>query len=314
MTLQPLRSVGGFNDPPDSQSEILREMARKRANDNTWNMVQTGMMAAQLAAQSAIHDQMEEVKRQNANALAVQQELLNREQLQQYLEEFVFQTEKLVEGFSAKSDVPASTRYFLLQSVLAQVEEDGIDTATIRGRDNKAAFEKAMANVHQLIDTLLKDPEVQEAIEWAEKQEAKRFAKQQKIEARLSQLQTHRAEIESSRKSITYAFAANDLFNEVKPNVPSWAWIAMVPVLALATFMVVPLVIAAIVAAVTIHRTRAELEEKYNSPVNYQLSVIDEQINGLETQLKEFIGAKSCRRTGTMQKAERSTGLSPPLN
>ena len=152
MALQPLRSVGGFNDPPDPQSEILREMARKRANDNTWNMVQTGMMAAQLAVQSDIHDQMEEVKQQNANALAVQQELLNREQFQQYLEEFIFQTEKLVEKFSAKSDVPASTRYFLLQSVLAQVEEDGIDTATAKRYE---VITLHIERVGVLIDTLV---------------------------------------------------------------------------------------------------------------------------------------------------------------
>ncbi|MCA8994594.1 MAG: hypothetical protein KDA88_21630, partial [Planctomycetaceae bacterium] len=96
------RSAGGFNHPPDRQAETLREIARQQANANTWNMIQTGVMAAQLAAQSAIHDQMEEVKRQNENALAIQQELLNREQLQQYLEEFIFQTEKLVAEFSAK--------------------------------------------------------------------------------------------------------------------------------------------------------------------------------------------------------------------
>ena len=288
MTLQLSRSAGGFNNPPDGQAEILREMARKRASDNTWNMVQTGFMAAQLAAQSAIHDQMEEVKRQNENALAIQQELLNREQLQQYIEEFIFQTEKLVEEFSKKSDVPGSTRYFLLQSVLAQVEQDGIDTATIRGRDNKAAFEKAMANIHQLVGTLLTDPEVQEAVEWAKKQEARQTAKRQKIESRLSQLHAHRADIAAKRKPITYAVAAHDLFNEIKPNIPAWAWVAMVPVGVLAVFMVVPLVIAGIVAAVTIHSTRAELEEKHNSPIDYQLSIIDEQINTLNNQLTEL--------------------------
>lgn len=37
MGLQLSRSAGGFDNPSDSQSEILREMARKRASDNTWN-------------------------------------------------------------------------------------------------------------------------------------------------------------------------------------------------------------------------------------------------------------------------------------
>jgi hypothetical protein len=282
MTLQPSRSVGAFNNPPGPQSEILREMARKRADDNTWNMVQTGLMAAQFAAQSAIHDQMEEVKWQNENALAIQQELLNREQLQQYLEEFVYQTEKLVEQFSSKSDVPASTRYFLLQSVLAQVEEDGIDTATLRGRDNKAAFEKVMAQVHRLIATLLKDSEVQEAIEWAEKQEAKRVAKKQECKTRLKQLRAHRAGIEANRKPITYAFAANDLFNEIRLSLPLWAWIAMVPLVPLAILFVAPLVIAALF---TVESRRTKLDEKQNGPIDYQLSVIDQKITTLTSQL-----------------------------
>ena len=285
MALQPLRSVGGFNDPPDPQSEILREMARKRANDNTWNMVQTGMMAAQLAVQSDIHDQMEEVKQQNANALAVQQELLNREQFQQYLEEFIFQTEKLVEKFSAKSDVPASTRYFLLQSVLAQVEEDGIDTATIRGRDNKTAFEKAMANVHQLVAALLKDPEVQEAVEWAEKQEAKRIAKQQKVSEELARLHQQRAEIEARKNPVSFEEAARSYVAAKKEQIPDGLWPVAIVALVCMSLMILPLLILIPAFGFDIYQHRKNLNEEANQPIDYQLSTIDSRIADLQSEL-----------------------------
>lgn len=284
MSLHLSSAASGYSGPPDTQADILREMARKRASDETWNMVHTGMMAAQLASMNNIHSQMEQVKRQNEDALAIQQELLNREQLQQYLEEFIFQTEKLVQRFSAKSDVPASTRYFLLQSVLAQVEQDGIDTATIRGRDNKAAFEQTMTRVHRLVAMLLKDAEVQDAIRWAEKQEAARLAKQQKIDDELNRLYEQRMAIEADKNPASYANAFNFMASRLKENMPAWGWIALIPASALAIVLVVPLFLFGGVAVFAIHLKRQELNEEANSPLDYQLSVIDKRIAAVQAE------------------------------
>ena len=63
------RSAGAYSHPPDRQAEALREIARQQATANTWNMIQTGVMAGQLAVQSAIHGQMEQVKQQTADTL-----------------------------------------------------------------------------------------------------------------------------------------------------------------------------------------------------------------------------------------------------
>ncbi|MEZ5941410.1 MAG: hypothetical protein R3C18_08470 [Planctomycetaceae bacterium] len=279
------RSAGGFNHPPDRQAEALREIARQQANANTWNMVQTGVMAAQLAAQSAIHDQMEEVKRQNENALAIQQELLNREQLQQYLEEFIFQTEKLVADFSAKSDVPASTRYFLLQSVLVQVEQDGIDTATIRGRDNKSAFERAMASVNRLVAELLKDPEVQDAIKWAEKEEAKRAEKRRRVEADLNRLYQQRASIESQLDPVSFGEALQKMPEWRKSQLPDGLWPVVIGGLILSTVLIAPLLIVVPAILFDAHQYRRMLNAEANEPIHYQLSTLDNRIAALESEL-----------------------------
>ena len=288
MGLELSRSAGGYNHPPDNQAEALREIARQQANANTWNMVQTGVMAGQLAALSNIHGQMEEVKQQNENALAIQQEFLNREQLQQHIEEFIFQTEKLVEQFSAKSDVPASTRYFLLQSVVVQVEQDGIDTATIRGRDNKAAFEKTMAAVRRLVALLLKDPEVQDAIKWAKKQEAKRAAKQQEITAELKELMKQRASVESQLNPFTFGEAAKQWFAAEKEKMPHSlripALIFFAPIALFAVVTVLPALFFAAIIGLNIWNHLGKINAEANGPIEYQLSVIDKRITALQSK------------------------------
>ena len=289
MGLELSRSAGAYSHPPDRQAEALRDIARQQATANTWNMIQTGVMAGQLAVQSAIHGQMEQVKRQTADTLAIQQELLNREQLQQNLEEFIFQTEKLVAESSAKSEVPASTRYFLLQSVLVQVEEDGIDTAMIRGRDNKAAFERAMASVNRLVAELLKDPEVQQAIKWAEKEAAKRAEKRQKIENELSRLYEQRASIESQLDPVTCSEAARRWYGSEMEKLPQQlrtpAAILFIVIAPMAVLMVVPAIVLGTVALNGISQFRAKANAETNEPINYQLQVVNKRIAALESEL-----------------------------
>ena len=60
MGLELSRSAGGYDHPPDRQSEALREIARKQGTANTLSVMQAGLMAGQLSALSNIHGQMEE--------------------------------------------------------------------------------------------------------------------------------------------------------------------------------------------------------------------------------------------------------------
>jgi hypothetical protein len=284
MGLELSRSAG-WDHPPDRQAQALREIARQQASANTWNMIQTGVMAGQLAALSNIHGQMAEVKRQSADALAIQQELLNREQLQQYLEEFIFQTEKLVEEFSAKSEVPASTRYFLLQSVLVQVQQDGIATTTIRGRDNKVAFERAMASVNRLVAELLEDPEVQQAIKRAEKEEAKRAEKRREIEAELSRLHEQRASIEAQLNPVTFGEALQKMPEWRKAQLPDGLWPVVIGGLVVSAVLIVPLLIVVPAILFDAHQYRQKLNAEANEPITYQLSTLDKRITALESEL-----------------------------
>lgn len=229
------------------------------------------------------------MKRQNADALAMQQELLNREQLQQNLEEFIFQTEKLVAEFSAKSDVPASTRYFLLQSVVVQVEEDGIDTAMIRGRDNKAAFERAMASVNRLVAELLKHPEVQQAIQWAEKEAAKRAEKRRKIESELSRLYEQRASIEAQLNPFTFGMAAKQWFAAQKEATPQSLRIPLLisfaPIALFAVMTVIPALFVAAFFALHIFNHHTKINDEANEPIQYQLQAVNKRIAALESEL-----------------------------
>ena len=147
-------------------------MASIRANTQAsvaFQALQTGLLAQMNGSMNSIHAEMANVRQQQSEALAIQQELLNREQIQNHLEEFVFQAEKLVvECSKTTTDIPASSRYFLLMGVLGKIKKEGIGTPIIKGRENKAAFEKVVTDTKGLTQRLLNDPEVQDAIKWAE--------------------------------------------------------------------------------------------------------------------------------------------------
>ena len=114
-----------------------------------------------------IQAEMDAVRRQNLEGLAIQQEMLRREQLQGQLEEFVYNTEKTVAAYSdSKCDDPVTTRYFVLKGIIDTVQQNGISTTIIRGRENKAAFEQALGDVNRLVAVLETEPEVKEALDW----------------------------------------------------------------------------------------------------------------------------------------------------
>lgn len=181
--------------------DMYREMAHTRAAAQAsvaFQALQTGLLSQMSDSMNAVHAEMANVRRQQGVALAIQQELLNREQIQSYLEEFIFQAEKLVaECSKTTTDIPPSSRYFTMMSVLGKIQEDGIGTPIIKGRDNKAAFEKVVTETKGLTQKLLKDPEVQEAIEWAEAEQTRR---EQQLEADHKRLETERVRAERERQ------------------------------------------------------------------------------------------------------------------
>jgi hypothetical protein len=158
----------------------------KYANISKANLVVNAVQAVHMTKQTRIMEDvrdslgsiastMDDIKKLQQNTLAIQQELLTRDTVQSDLEEFIYNIEKMVSDFSTeKSEIAPSSRYFTLKGVLETVSQEGIGTPLIRGRDNKAAYEKAMAHANDLFEELKKDSEVIEAIKWAKNEDAKR--------------------------------------------------------------------------------------------------------------------------------------------
>ena len=162
--------------------------------------LQTGLLAQMTSSLGAIHAEVAQARAHQAEALALQQEMLARERLQSHLEEFIFQTEKLIaECRKPKTDLAPSTRYYLLDGVAQQIEQDGIGTAVIRGRDNKAAFERVLQEVQQLRLALKSDPDVKSALAWAAKIDQQRAKERQQIELKMKPYQQQIATLQSGR-------------------------------------------------------------------------------------------------------------------
>ncbi len=180
-------------------SDTYHELASIRANTQAsvaFQALQTGLLAQMSGSMDGIHAEMAHARQQQSEALAIQQELLNREQIQSHLEEFIFQAEKLVaECSKTTTDIPASSRYFLLKGVLGKIKEDGIGTPIIKGRDNKSAFEKVIQDTKDLTQKLLSHPDVQEALEWAEAERLRKEEEQKRLTARRKQEQQKRDEM-----------------------------------------------------------------------------------------------------------------------
>lgn len=188
----------------DQYSDLSKQTKVAKANLAV-NTVQTGVMMHQTSIMkdmrnslASIASVMDEVKQLQQKTLAIQQELLRRDQVQGLLEEFIYTTEKMVTEFSfGKSELASSSRYFLLQGVLETVREEGIGTPLIRGRDNKAAYEQAIAHVNELVVELKKDSEVIEALKWAKDQETKLA---QEREERVEHLKIKHEELQEQLK------------------------------------------------------------------------------------------------------------------
>ena len=210
------------------RNDTYQELASIRANTQAsvaFQALQTGLLAKMSGSMDGIHAEMANVRQQQSEALAIQQELLNREQIQSHLEEFIFQAEKLVaECSKTTTDIPASSRYFLLMGVLGKIEDDGIGTPIIKGRDNKSAFEKVVNDTKGLTQRLLKDPEVQDAIKWAEAErkrlEAERVRAERERVANIKQLEKTLSSLEGQLQKVSMTVVLKEWREYIKSKLP----------------------------------------------------------------------------------------------
>lgn len=154
---------------------------------------------------SSIHTEMAQVRTMGLQGLAIQQELLARDTIQAQIEEFVYNIEKAVTEFrDHECTAHPTTRYFTLKGILETVKEERIGTPLIRGRDNKAAFEKAIESVSQMALTLVNTQEVKEALAWVaedRKQQEQKRIEQKKEDEKRQEEENKRVEKEYKRQA-----------------------------------------------------------------------------------------------------------------
>lgn len=201
---------------------------------------QSSQMQALQGAVGNLEAELNEIRQTHLDGLAAQQQIIQQEQLQAHLEEFIYSVEKLVKQFSAKDcDVPLSVRYFNLKGIRDAVEQQGIGTIVIRGRENKSAFEQVMAAVQQIMASLEKDSEVKEALVWAEKENQRQQVVQQqaqaKKEVRRQQIAARLTELNGLIQPMTFMQWLNHKFSGYwnrKPPYDNWPVLKNLPPLA----------------------------------------------------------------------------------
>ena len=157
-------------------------------------VVSLDLLGGMSASLGLLNLQMADLRAMNATQVALQQLILQRDQLQQHLEELVYQGQKMVEAFASPADKTTTVqKALLLRSFYMCVTKAGIGTGAIRGLQNKRVFDSLMSEVKSLYRQLGHDPAVRKAVANEEAAEKKQLAEQQRLEAeealRLAELQ-----------------------------------------------------------------------------------------------------------------------------
>lgn len=185
----------------DDYQRVLKNERFHRQVETVMMAAQTALMANMAGSLNHLQAEMISIRQLQLEGLAIQQEMLNRDLLQGQLEEFIYNTEKMVQSFSeAESGVQPSAQYFVLLGIRETVKQLGIGTALIRGRENKAAFESAMEQVAGLLGQLKVHPEVIEALAWVKSEQQRVAEKRRKQAAKEQKLLAQQLAVQSVRR------------------------------------------------------------------------------------------------------------------
>lgn len=189
-------------------SEFQKQILKNERFQSMMAGVQAGTSALQLVATAAMNRQLAEMRQQGANALALQQQMLEREELQSQIEEFVYSAQKILKSYSEPNcTIHVVARYAEIHGMLGKIEEWGLGTPLIKGRDNKAAFETMVGQAQASLVELEKHKDVQDAIAWAKAEELRVAKEQQKLTeqkaVRRDELQRRIGELTKQRRTLT---------------------------------------------------------------------------------------------------------------
>jgi hypothetical protein len=286
----PTTSTG--HTQPSLAYDSYVEQARTRAvaeKSLAFQQMQTALLGSMAGTLRDISSEMSQIRRLHEEGLAVQQELLKREVIQQQLEELIFQADKLVaECSNPRTDVPPSSRYFLLQGFLQTVEQQGIGTAIIKGRDNKAAFERVVQVAGKLRAALTTDPDVKAALAWAAQLEQQRADQRQQLEDKMRPYRQQLATLQAKRNGVTLG----EVWAKWKDQAAEWVDPQLrTPVLVavcLVGFCLFPFVpIVAVFTLVGLLIDKVRLTQKQNAEIDAQIAKIEMKLQALETRLEK---------------------------
>ena len=160
-----------------------------------------------------LSDQLAEIQETNSTQLAIHQLVLHRDELQQLLEELIYQGQKMVEAFSKNDDsTPSVQKALLIRSFQLCLAGSGIGTGMIRGLENKRAFDSLISHLEVLYKQLSSDPDVLKAIaaEKAAEQDRLSLEVQQQAEERQRRLEERQRRLEEEQRRL----------EEVRRNAP----------------------------------------------------------------------------------------------
>lgn len=205
-----------FNKTRGTAFDAYQKLVNQQRVQIGMSAVQTAITTQMAGSLHQLQGEMAAIHQMNLEGLAIQQELLKREQLQAEIEEFIYNVQKMVQEFSdASCPEPSTGRYFALKGVAETVQDLGLGTPLIRGRDNKAAFESSMKEVNKLKVDLESDEEVIEALAWV------RAEKQRRLEAKRKQQEEEEALASEQRRQQQRVAEAkdarrNELLNQIE--------------------------------------------------------------------------------------------------
>jgi hypothetical protein len=135
----------------------------------------------------------------------------------------------MLKDFQQSDKYSLPTKYFMLRSVLETAKREGINTPIIRGREDKAAFKRAMQTAMEMYKSISGQEEVKEAIAWAKQETARqREEKKRDIEERLSQIESDLSRLESNKVSVSFIDWYQDkIANPLHGKIPIPKWIIL---------------------------------------------------------------------------------------
>ncbi len=254
--------------------------------------MQTFLLGHMAGTLNGLSNEMAQIRNLHEETLAAQQALLQQEAIQQHLEELIFQADKLVTQCSdPKTDMPPSSRYFLLQGFLKTVEEQSIGTPIIKGRDNKAAFERVVKVATALVQRLRKDPEVQQALVRVKKLEEQQRRKREQLEQKAAPF---RAELESLQKErrtpVSIRHVASYWIERLKSLVPAQhrtlALVLLIVFLTCLFPITVPFIlIIAPFQVIALWLDRGRLTQERNKKLDKEIAEVEDKIQALLAEM-----------------------------